>query len=74
MIGQLEHLARRGLFLFDPEAAHGLSIKALKSGLVPSCAAPADPRLGQTVAGLVFPTRSAWLPATTRMPKSRKRC
>ncbi|MGK9336189.1 quinone-dependent dihydroorotate dehydrogenase [Sinorhizobium meliloti] len=55
MIRRLEHLARRGLFLFDPEAAHGLSIKALKGGLVPSCAAPADPRLRQTVAGLVFP-------------------
>ncbi|VTZ60771.1 quinone-dependent dihydroorotate dehydrogenase [Sinorhizobium medicae] len=55
MIGGLEHLARRGLFLFDPEAAHGLSITALKSGLVPSCAAPADPRLQQSVAGLAFP-------------------
>ncbi|PST27261.1 quinone-dependent dihydroorotate dehydrogenase [Mesorhizobium plurifarium] len=54
MIGRLEHLARRGLFLFEPEAAHGLSIKALKSGLLPNCAAPADPRLEQTVAGLTF--------------------
>ncbi|WEX77916.1 quinone-dependent dihydroorotate dehydrogenase [Sinorhizobium numidicum] len=55
MIGPFEFLARRGLFLLDPETAHGLTIKALKSGLVPSCAAPADPRLKQTIAGLTFP-------------------
>ncbi|TCN36337.1 quinone-dependent dihydroorotate dehydrogenase [Sinorhizobium americanum] len=55
MTGALERLARRGLFLFDPETAHGLSIKALKSGVVLSCAAPADARLTQTIAGLVFP-------------------
>ncbi len=55
MSGTIEFLARRGLFLFDPETAHGLSIKALKSGLVPGSAAPADPRLEQTLAGLTFP-------------------
>ncbi|WP_085024939.1 quinone-dependent dihydroorotate dehydrogenase [Ensifer aridi] len=55
MSGPIEFLARRGLFLFDPETAHGLSIKALKSGLVPGSAAPADPRLEQTLAGLTFP-------------------
>ncbi len=54
MIGAFETLARRGLFLLDPEQAHGLSIKALKTGLVPACAAPTDPRLAQTVAGLAF--------------------
>ncbi|MCV9962628.1 quinone-dependent dihydroorotate dehydrogenase [Pararhizobium sp. BT-229] len=54
MIDAFQSLARRGLFLLDPEAAHGLSIKALKTGLVPACAAPADPRLAQTVAGLSF--------------------
>ncbi|WP_349437151.1 quinone-dependent dihydroorotate dehydrogenase [Pararhizobium sp. A13] len=54
MIDAFQSLARRGLFLFDPEAAHGLSIKALKTGLVPARAAPADPRLTQTVAGLTF--------------------
>ncbi|TCQ11869.1 dihydroorotate oxidase A [Rhizobium sp. PP-F2F-G36] len=51
----LEALARRALFLADPETAHGLSIKALRSGLVPSHAAPADPRLRQSVAGISFP-------------------
>jgi dihydroorotate dehydrogenase len=54
MIDAFQSLARRGLFLLDPEAAHGLSIKALKTGLVPACAAAADPRLTQTVAGLAF--------------------
>ncbi|MDR6754909.1 dihydroorotate dehydrogenase [Mycoplana sp. BE70] len=50
----LAGLARKGLFLFDPEAAHGLSITALKSGLVPSCRLRPDPRLHQTIAGLDF--------------------
>ena len=55
MIGRLSDLARQGLFLFDPETAHGLSITALKSGIVPSCTRAADPRLARTVAGLAFP-------------------
>jgi dihydroorotate dehydrogenase len=46
--------ARKGLFLFDPETAHGLSIAALKAGLVPACRTVPDPRLRQTVAGLTF--------------------
>lgn len=57
MIGPLSDLAglaSRGLLLTDPETAHGLSIKALKSGLVPACRQTADPRLAQTVAGLAF--------------------
>lgn len=55
MTGPFGSLARRGLFLLDPETAHGLSIRALKSGVVPSCAAVSDPRLAQTIAGLTFP-------------------
>lgn len=55
MIDGFKSIARRGLFLFDAETAHGLSIAALKSGFVPACRAPADPRLAQTVAGLAFP-------------------
>ncbi|CAH0339362.1 quinone-dependent dihydroorotate dehydrogenase [Rhizobium sp. CECT 9324] len=47
-------LARRGLFLFDAETAHGMSVAALKSGLLPSCRISPDPRLAQTVAGLSF--------------------
>ena len=55
MIGSLSSLASRTLFAFDPETAHGLSIKALKSGVVPACRLPEDRRLVQTVAGLRFP-------------------
>jgi dihydroorotate dehydrogenase len=51
----LSTLGRKGLFLVDPETAHGLSIAALKAGLVPACPTKADPRLAQTVAGLAFP-------------------
>ncbi|MFC3074825.1 quinone-dependent dihydroorotate dehydrogenase [Shinella pollutisoli] len=51
----LSDLGRKGLFLFDPETAHGLSIAALKTGLVPACPARPDPRLARTVAGLTFP-------------------
>jgi dihydroorotate dehydrogenase len=47
-------LGRKGLFLFDPETAHGLSIAALKTGVVPACPAKADPRLSQVIAGLTF--------------------
>lgn len=48
-------IARSALFTLDPETAHGLSITALKSGLVPGCRADRDPRLTVTVAGLAFP-------------------
>jgi len=51
----LSDLGRKGLFLFDPETAHGLSIAALRAGLVPACPAQSDPRLARTVAGLAFP-------------------
>lgn len=54
MIDAFKLLGKRGLFLFDPEAAHGLSITALKSGLLPACSLSPDPRLSQTVAGLTF--------------------
>ncbi|PTM97634.1 quinone-dependent dihydroorotate dehydrogenase [Mycoplana dimorpha] len=50
----LADLARKGLFLFDPETAHGLSIAALKGGVIPACRLRADPRLRQTIAGLEF--------------------
>jgi dihydroorotate dehydrogenase len=50
----LTDIGRRGLFMFDPETAHGMSIAALKSGMVPACGARPDARLRQTVAGLDF--------------------
>ena len=55
MIGPFAGLASRGLFVFDPETAHGLSITALKTGLVPTCRIANDPRLAQTIAGITFP-------------------
>lgn len=55
MIDLFKGFGRQALFLFDPEKAHGLSIGALKSGLVPACRSKGDPRLRQTVAGLEFP-------------------
>ncbi|ARO28541.1 dihydroorotate dehydrogenase (quinone) [Rhizobium sp. NXC14] len=54
MIDPFKRIARKGLFLFDPETAHGMSIAALKSGLVPACRITPDPRLRQTIAGLTF--------------------
>ena len=55
MSGLFSSLGRKGLFLLDPEVAHGMSISALRSGFMPTCHVPHDPRLQQTVAGLVFP-------------------
>jgi dihydroorotate dehydrogenase len=51
----IDGIARSALFTLDPETAHGLSIAALKSGLVPGCRANLDPRLSVDVAGLAFP-------------------
>ncbi len=39
----------------DPEIAHGLSIKALKAGLVPGTGARTSPRLRTRIAGLELP-------------------
>lgn len=50
-----EGMARSALFKLDPETAHGLSIAALKSGMVPGCRADGDPRIAVKVAGLNFP-------------------
>lgn len=51
----LDRLGRHVLFSFDPEAAHGLSIKALRCGLPVGGRAPHDARLQVRVAGLDFP-------------------
>jgi len=48
-------LARNALFLLDPETAHGASIAALRSGLLPSVHLPPDPRLRVSLGGLEFP-------------------
>tara|TARA_R110002020_G_scaffold87061_33_gene215190 strand:- start:7477 stop:8559 length:1083 start_codon:yes stop_codon:yes gene_type:complete len=55
MSSLFDSVARKALFTLDPETAHGLSISALKSGMVPGCGAVRDPRLAVNVAGLAFP-------------------
>lgn len=47
-------LARPLLFALDPETAHGLTIKALKMGVLPPAGAD-DPILATTLAGLRLP-------------------
>ncbi len=48
-------LAKPALFLLPPEQAHLVSIKALKSGLLPHCKNAMDLKLQRTIAGLDFP-------------------
>lgn len=40
---------------FDPEAAHGLAIRALRAGLTPCPGPVSSPRLGVDLAGMHFP-------------------
>ncbi len=51
----LKPIINRTLFLFPPENAHGLSILALKYGLVARPKPVLDKRLSTTVAGMEFP-------------------
>lgn len=51
----LDRIGQKLLFCLDPETAHGLSIKALKGGLVPTVPARSDKRLAVSVRGLAFP-------------------
>lgn len=48
-------LIRAGLFRLDAETAHGLSLKALASGLAPRVGQAFDPALETRALGLVFP-------------------
>jgi dihydroorotate dehydrogenase len=48
-------LARRFLRCFDPETAHGLSVRALGAGLAGADTAPDEPVLATRVFGLAFP-------------------
>lgn len=54
ILNVLEDIGRRALFCLDPETAHGLSIKALKSGVPVAVSPRYDQRLRTTVAGLTF--------------------
>ncbi|MFS4582984.1 quinone-dependent dihydroorotate dehydrogenase [Phaeobacter sp. C3_T13_0] len=51
----VERLALGALHKCDPEAAHGLSIKALKLGLTPAPGPVISPRLATQIAGLNLP-------------------
>ena len=51
----LERAALAVLHRLDPEVAHGLSIRALQSGLAPSPGPVTSPRLATTIAGLSLP-------------------
>ena len=48
----IERMALAALHKIDPERAHGLSIQALRTGLVPLAGMVTSPRLATTVAGL----------------------
>ncbi|MTI03882.1 quinone-dependent dihydroorotate dehydrogenase [Roseibium sp. RKSG952] len=50
-----EKIGLAALHQFDPETAHGLSIKALKSGLAPAPGPITSPRLQTELAGLKLP-------------------
>lgn len=47
-------LGKPFLHALDPETAHQLTIKGLKTGIYPSCTAKPDPRLAQTLWGQSF--------------------
>ena len=58
-----------------PRRRTGLSIAALKTGLPLGPSSQPDARLeGHASPASTSPIRSAWRPATTRMPKCRTRC
>ncbi len=48
-------LAARALARLEPETAHGLTVAALAAGLGPGRAAPADPILATSLAGMALP-------------------
>ncbi|NOE33416.1 MULTISPECIES: quinone-dependent dihydroorotate dehydrogenase [unclassified Ruegeria] len=51
----IEKLGLNALHRMDPEAAHGMSIKALKSGLTPAPGPVTTPRLKTNLAGVDLP-------------------
>jgi dihydroorotate dehydrogenase len=51
----LEIAGLRALHCLDPEAAHGLALKALGAGLGPKSGPVTSPRLATTLAGLALP-------------------
>ena len=53
--GPYEYLGLKLLRGFDPETAHGLSLRALNAGLMPLAGPVTSPRLACTVAGMPLP-------------------
>ncbi|WP_339109425.1 quinone-dependent dihydroorotate dehydrogenase [Thioclava sp. GXIMD4216] len=51
----IESLGLRALHYFNPERAHGLSIRALAAGLVPMKGVWTSPRIATEIAGLALP-------------------
>lgn len=51
----LYSLARPLLFKMEPEAAHNMTLKLMKSGIMPTCSPVQDAALEQTLWGLKFP-------------------
>lgn len=51
----LYKFVKPAIFKIEPEKAHSMTIKALKSGLIKSCNRVHSPRLEQTLFGLTFP-------------------
>lgn len=54
-LSAFEKLALAGLHCLDAETAHGVTIKALKLGLMPATEVPSDPRLEVKLWDLCFP-------------------
>ncbi len=55
MTALMERLGLAALHRLDPEAAHGLAIRALRMGLAPMPGPVTSPRLKTTLAGLALP-------------------
>lgn len=55
MNAMMERLGLAALHRLDPEAAHGLAIRALQAGLAPAPGPVTSPRLATKVAGLPLP-------------------
>src|SRR5262245_7441464 len=54
-MNNLYALARPLLFSLEPEAAHALTLKIMRSGMMPRCVPLRDPALEVTLWGLKFP-------------------
>ncbi|QBK32210.1 quinone-dependent dihydroorotate dehydrogenase [Roseitalea porphyridii] len=55
MQGLTDRLGRWLMFRFDPETAHALAVRGLRTGKLPRHRADVDPRLAVDLAGLHFP-------------------